>query len=63
MSALRADVWADLIAWCITTLPVFVAHHLLIRRHVTRVTGRQTRVLKGEEADDERQHAGRRKPR
>ncbi len=52
MSALQADVWADLIAWAATTAPLFVIHHLLLRRHVTRVTQAQTRDLKGE-ADDE----------
>lgn len=45
MSALGADVWADLIAWAATTGPVFVIHHLLLRRHVTRVTRNQTAVL------------------
>lgn len=45
MSALQADVWADLIAWALTTAPIFAAHHLLLRRHVTKVTARQTAVL------------------
>ena len=52
MSALQADVWADLVAWAITTAPIFVIHHLLLRRHVTRVANAQTRDLKGE-ADGE----------
>lgn len=42
MSALRADVWADLIAWAATSGPVFVLHHLLLKRHVTRITRSQT---------------------
>jgi hypothetical protein len=45
VSALRADVWADLIAWCATTGPVFVLHHLMLRRHVTKVTRKQTAIL------------------
>ena len=45
MSALRADVWADLIAWACTTAPVFAAHHVLLRRHITKVTRRQTATL------------------
>jgi len=42
MSALRADVWADLIAWAVTTAPVFFLHHKLLRRHMTRITAAQT---------------------
>jgi hypothetical protein len=48
LSALRADIWADLIAWAVTTAPVFVVHHVLLRRHVTKVARAQTRDLKGE---------------
>lgn len=51
MSALRANVIADLIAWAVTTAPVFFLSHVLLKRHVTRVTKAQTRDLKGE-ADD-----------
>jgi hypothetical protein len=42
VSALQADIWADLVAWCITTAPVFVIHHVLLKRHVTRITLKQT---------------------
>lgn len=52
MSALQADVIADLIAWALTSAPVFIVSHLLLRRHVTRVATAQTRDLKGE-ADGE----------
>ena len=45
MSALRADVWADLIAWALTSGPAFTLHHILIRRHVTKTTRKQTTVL------------------
>jgi hypothetical protein len=51
LSAIRADVIADLIAWALTSAPVFIVSHLLLRRHVTRVTTAQTRDLKGD-ADD-----------
>ena len=51
MSPLAADVIADLIAWAVTTPPAFIVSHVLLKRHVTRVTTAQTRDLKGE-ADD-----------
>ncbi len=51
VSALRADVIADVIAWILTSAPVFIISHLLLKRHVTRVATAQTRDLKGE-ADD-----------
>jgi hypothetical protein len=47
VSPLAADVWADLIAWAVTTAPVFAVHHWLLRRHITRVTSKQTAVLTG----------------
>jgi hypothetical protein len=42
VSALQADIWADLVAWALTTAPVFLIHHVLLKRHMTRITRRQT---------------------
>jgi hypothetical protein len=55
VSALRADVWADLIAWAATTGPLFVIHHLLLRRHVTKVTRKQTGHIDQITADQTRE--------
>lgn len=52
VSALSADVWSDLIASIITSAPVFIVSHVLLRRHVTRVAKAQTRDLKGDAGDD-----------
>lgn len=39
-------VWSNLLASLMWTGPAFVTHHVLIRRHHTRTTARQTRELK-----------------
>lgn len=47
MSSLSADIWADLVAWALTTAPVVALHHWALRRHMTKITSRQTAVLTG----------------
>lgn len=39
-------VWSNIVAAAIWAVPGFTAHHVLIRRHHTRTTQKQTQELK-----------------